>query len=317
MNPSLFVTGGTGVLGRRAVRDLVASGHRVRAVARGETKAGQLADAGAEPVQIDLFDAGAVKAATAGIDAILHLATSIPPIRDMRRPEAWAMNSRLRTEGTAILLDAARAHGVDTFVKESITFPYPDRGAEWIDESVAVGDGAPTLTDTLEGERLVEEFTAGGGRGIVLRFGSFLAPEAHHMDDYVRLARTHVAPGAGRPASYASYVHADDAATAVVAALDAPAGIYNVVDDEPLARREFADAFSAAFGFGHLLITPPPVFKVLGGSGANYLLRSQRVSNAKFRGATGWVPAYPSAREALAAIAAARAGTPGAESGGK
>ena len=110
------------------------------------------------------------------------------------------------------------------------------------------------------------------------------------------------------PARTLSSIHVDDAATAVVAALDAPAGVYNVVDDEPLTRREMADAFAAAFGLGHLFIPPPQVFKVLGGSDADYILRSQRVANGKFRAATGWVPVYPSAREGWAAVAAARAG---------
>lgn len=308
MNTTVFVTGGTGVLGRPAVRDLVASGRTVRAVARTDEKAAQLRAAGAEPMAVDLFDATAVKAATAGCDAILHLATHIPRMRDMRKPDAWTENSRLRNEATANLIDAARVHGIGTFVKESITFAYPDQGSDWIDETVAVGAPGGVMRDTIEAERRVEQFAAEGGRGLVLRFGAFLAPDAHHTDDYLRLARKHVAPGAGRPGAYASSIHVDDAATAVVAALDAPAGVYNVVDDEPLTRREMADAFAVAFGLGHLFIPPPQVFKVLGGSDADYILRSQRVANGKFRAATGWVPVYRSAREGWAAVAAARAG---------
>ena len=308
MTSTVFVTGGTGVLGRPAVRDLLASGRQVRALARSGVKAAQLRAAGAEAVEADLFDADAMKAATADCDAILHLATSIPRMRDARRADAWAMNARIRVQGTAILLDAARTHGIGTFVKESITFLYPDRGSQWIDESVELPGVVAGLKDTVDGERLVEQFTDEGGHGIVLRFGAFLAPDAHHMDDYVRLARRRFAPGPGRPGSYQSFIHVDDAATAVVAALAAPAGIYNVVDDEPLTRRQAADAFAAAFGFGHLFVVPAWLFDLLGGTRASYLLRSQRVSNAKLRAATGWAPVYPSAREALISVAAARAG---------
>jgi nucleoside-diphosphate-sugar epimerase len=214
------------------------------------------------------------------------------------------MNGRLRTEATSNLLDAARTHSIGTFVKESITFTYPDLGSHWIDESIEIGVPAPAMRTTIDGEQLVEQFTAGGGRGIVLRFGSFLASDAHHTDDYLRLARRHLAPGAGRARSYTSSVHVADAASAVGAALGAPAGVYNVVDDEPLTRRGFTDAFAAAFGFGHLFITPPWVVKLSARSTADYLLRSQRVSNRKFRDATGWAPAFPSAREAWAAVAA-------------
>ena len=54
------------------------------------------------------------------------------------------------------------------------------------------------MRTTIDGEQLVEEYAAGGGRGIVLRFGWFVAPDAHHTDDFLRLARRHLAPGAGR-----------------------------------------------------------------------------------------------------------------------
>jgi nucleoside-diphosphate-sugar epimerase len=302
---TVFVTGGTGVLGRPAVQGLIAAGYRVRAVARGEAKATGLSAAGADPVAVDLFDLDALKAATEGSDAILHLATSIPRVRDMRKSRAWTTNNRLRTEATTNLLSTARIHGIASFVKESITFPYLDGASGWIDEAAPVTETA-SMRPTVAGEKLVEQFTAEGGRGVVLRFGSFLAPDAHHTDDYLRQARWRLAPFAGRPEGYTSSIHVDDAAAAVVAALAAPAGVYNVVDDEPLTRREGADAFAAAFGLGHLIVTPPWLFKLVAGRDAPYILASQRVSNRRFRDATGWAPACPSAREGWATVAAAR-----------
>jgi nucleoside-diphosphate-sugar epimerase len=304
---TLFVTGGTGVLGRPAVRGLVVAGFRVRAVARGDAKATELRTAGADPVEVDLFDTDAVKAATEGTDAIVHLATSIPRLRDMRKSQAWTANNRLRTEATANLLSAARTHGIASFVKESITFPYADRGADWIEETAPLTD-TPSMRPTVAGEQLVEQFSAEGGRGVALRFGAFVAPDAHHTDDYLRQARWRLAPFAGRPDAYTSSIHTDDAAAAVVAALAAPAGVYNVVDDEPLTRRQAADAFAAAFGLGHLIVTPPWLFELVAKRDAPYILASQRVSNRRFRGATGWAPVHRSAREGWVAVAAARRG---------
>jgi nucleoside-diphosphate-sugar epimerase len=116
-----------------------------------------------------------------------------------------------------------------------------------------------------------------------------------------------MALAAGAPGSYLSSIHVDDAATAVVAALGAPAGVYNVVDDEPLTRREYADAFAAAFDLPHLRLVPGPVLRAVGGKSASYLTASQRVSNHTYREATGWSPSYQSAREGWAAIALIRA----------
>ncbi len=131
---SVFVTGATGVIGRPVVDALVAAGCAVNAVARSEVAARRLAAAGARPVVVDLFDGDAVRDAVAGHDAIVHLATSIPPMREMRKPSAWATNARLRIDATRSLVDAARVHGIARFVKESITFPYLDGGDGWLDE---------------------------------------------------------------------------------------------------------------------------------------------------------------------------------------
>ena len=46
----------------------------------------------------------------------------------------------------------------------------------------------------------------------------------------------------------------DDAAVAAVAALELGAGTYNVVDDEPVTRREYFNALAAVLG------APPPKF---------------------------------------------------------
>ncbi len=305
-----FLTGATGVVGRPAVRALVDAGHEVRAVARDDVKADRLRAAGAEPVTVDVFDGTALVDAVAGCDAIVHLATNVPKLSRMGVPGAWKTHNRLRTETTAHLLEAARIHGIDTFVKESITFTYPDRGAEWIDESVAPDHSMKSLAPTLEGERLVRE---AGGRGVVLRFGLFYGAECRSTDEALRLARLRGAPSAGAPDSYVSSILAEDAARAVVAALVAPAGTYNVVDDEPLTRREYADAFAAAFDLPHLHLTPGGALRAVAGSSARALTASQRVSNRRFREITGWRPTVASAREGWPGVAAARRVRAGAD----
>jgi nucleoside-diphosphate-sugar epimerase len=83
----------------------------------------------------------------------------------------------------------------------------------------------------------------------------------------------------------------------IVAALNAPTGIYNVCDDEPLTRRDALDAFSTAFDLKKLRTNPAWLMKLLAGPAAASLIASQRVSNQKFKAATGWAPKYPSLRE--------------------
>jgi nucleoside-diphosphate-sugar epimerase len=187
-----FVTGATGVIGRPLVPQLVAAGHEVVAVARGDEKAASLRAAGAEPAAVDLFDAGAVHAATAGFDAVLHLATNVPPVSKAARPSSWELHNRLRTEATANLVAAAEANGVRRFVKESITFVYPDGGDGWITEDTPPDPVA--FAPTLEGERRALAFAASPASperaAVVLRVALFYGgvgnPGTHHILTFPR-----------------------------------------------------------------------------------------------------------------------------------
>jgi nucleoside-diphosphate-sugar epimerase len=225
-------------------------------------------------------------------------------LKDFRREHAWEANNRLRTVTTRLLVDAALDHGVRTLVAESITFCYPDRGAEWIDETVPFVD-EPWLHAVIDLEREVARFAEHGGRGVTLRFGAFYGPDARNVDEFLGLARRGVAPFIGPRDAYTSSIHTDDAARAVVAALDVPAGAYNVCD-EPMTRADLAEAFATAFGTKRLRFAPRVVQRVATRKSGDALLRSQRVSNDKFQRASGWTPQYPNARVGLLDVAARR-----------
>ena len=62
----IFVTGATGVIGRRVVPQLIRAGHQVTGLARTDHKAGLLRQFGAIPVQVDLFDTTALTPVLAG-----------------------------------------------------------------------------------------------------------------------------------------------------------------------------------------------------------------------------------------------------------
>jgi len=309
----IFMTGATGVIGPGSVRGLVAGGHDVRAVARGDAKADLVRELGAEPVAVDLFDADAVRSAVAGSDAVLHLATNVPPIKTAAKAAAWATHNALRTTATEHLVAAGREAGTRIFVKESVTFSYPDRGDAWIDEDVAVDESIGMLRPTLDGERIALEFAGDDRTAVVLRFGLFYGPYTRHTEEALRMARWRLSTVAGKRDSYMASLHTDDASSAVAAALRAPTGIYNVCDDEPLTRRAYLDAFSAGLGLPKLLLNPPWTLRLVAGRASRVLTASQRCSNRRFRDATGWAPAFPNAREGWAAAGAARRRGSGSE----
>lgn len=290
----IFVTGATGVIGRRVVPLLVGAGHRVSAVARTPEQAAALTAAGATAVQVDLFTAPEVRAALRGHDAVVNLATHMPA-SSMRMflPWAWRENDRIRKVASAILAAAAADAGVGRFIQESFAV-YPDCGDAWIHESVPIAPARYNRT-VADAELAALRFGARGGVGIVLRFAGFYGSDSSHLRDMVNLVRKGWAPLPGSPDAFYSSVSHDDAASAVVAALGARAGIYNVADDEPLRRREYADSLAAALGVAPPRFLPGWVTRV-SGSLVELMSRSQRMLNVDLRCATGWAPRYPSVR---------------------
>lgn len=301
---NLFVAGATGVLGRPSVKALVEAGHRVRGAARGAEKAQMLRSLSAEPVKVDLFNPASVRLALNGCDAVVNLATKIPPLMKMRSVKAWKENDRLRSVASGVLAESARATGVRVYVQESITFIYADGGTTYLDEDAPLDASWVSLQSMLNAERVTQEFAAESRRGINLRFGAFYAPYAQSTLDTARLARRRMFPVPGRGDNFFSSIHVDDAAAAVVASLELPSGEYNIVDDEPLTAKEYANAMTKALRAPRPWSVPTWMFRLVAGSGpTSYILRSQRVSNARFKAATGWAPAFPSAREGWRQVA--------------
>lgn len=111
----------------------------------------------------------------------------------------------------------------------------------------------------------------------------------------IRLARRGLAMVLGPGFAWHSALHTADVGPAVTAALKAPAGVYNVVDDEPL-RRDDLTALLASCALRSRLRRPPGLAVPLAGAAGQVQARSQRVSAARFHDLTGWRPTVPSRR---------------------
>lgn len=298
----VFVAGGTGVIGRRAVRQLIERGHDVSALVRSDAKAELARSLGATPVEASLFDGDAVRDAVVGHEVVVNLATHIPPVSKSASASAWAENDRIRTEGAANLVDAALAAGARRYIQESLAFLYDDHGDEWIDESEPMATTA--FTDGVAAaEAAAQRFADGGGDRVVLRFGQFYAPEASHSQSALKAAKRGWALIPGAPGNYLPSIAADDAAAAVVAAVDAPPGVYNIVDSDPVTRGEWGQIMAGAVGRRRLHPMPRLASKMAARRAPN-MVSSQRVSNRRFRESTGWTPQYPSMREGVALLTA-------------
>lgn len=300
----VFLAGATGAIGRPLLAQLLAAGHHVTGMTRSAAKAQSLRATGAEPVVCEALDAAALQAAVldARPDAVIHELTAIPQRLDPRKIQRdFALTNRLRTDGTRNLVAAARAAGVDRILAQSVAFLYePTGGAKPHGEDDALYRSPPkafraTFEATVQLERQVLD--AGG---TVLRYGYFYGPGTALAKDgsLAEQARKRQLPIVGKGGGVWPFVHVEDAAVATVAALAGPAGVYNVVDDEPAPVREWIPAFCETVGAPRPMRVPKVLAKLAAGNyGVLVMTKAEGASNAKAKRELGWQPRYASWRE--------------------
>jgi nucleoside-diphosphate-sugar epimerase len=218
----IFLAGASGAIGRRLTPLLLAGGHDVTGMTRSDGKAAELRARGAAVAIVDAFDARALRDAVVAArpDVVIHQLTDLPQVADPARlREALQRNSRLRIEGTANLVAAARAAGARRLIAQSIAFAYAD-GPEphrETDPLAPAESDTPRATST-RGVRMLEEaaLNTPGMAGVVLRYGRLYGPGTWSE----------------RPNGRAP-LHVDAAAhAALLAVTRGLPGIYNIAEDD-------------------------------------------------------------------------------------
>jgi 2-alkyl-3-oxoalkanoate reductase len=303
----VFVAGATGAVGRPLLRLLQDAGHVPVAMTRSEESAASLREDGVEAVVADALERHDVVAAVAGsgAGAIVHQLTSIPSALNPRNVDKqFKQTNRLRTEGTRNLLEAAREAGISRFVAQSVAFVYEHEG-DWVkDENAPLYRQAPKgYTETLSAVMELERLVSGAG-GTVLRYGFFYGPGTAYAagGQVVELIRKRRYPLVGDAQARHSFVHVEDAARAVVAALEAGPGVYNIVDDDPAVVREWLPEVAELVGARPPRRVPAWVARLAAGEyGVVFMTRLRGASNARARSELPWEPTRRSWREGFRA----------------
>jgi 2-alkyl-3-oxoalkanoate reductase len=286
----IFIAGGTGAIGRPLIAELLEKGHSLVALTRSPKKAQVLVEQGIEPAVADVFDADAVKAVVsrARPEVVIEQLTALPKTytgESMRA--AAAFNHRIRLEGGANVLAAAQAAGVRRYLRQSIAFwAVPGSGLADEETPLASDTSPAVLADvrvvTEIERRLLENPNI---EGIALRYGFFYGPGTwfHPDGDVAGQVRQQRFPIVGNGEGVWSWLHIEDAAKATVAAAEQGSpGVYHVVNDQPLAVRQWLPAFA------EWLNAPPPphisadeALKAGGADAIYYGTQMRGASNAK------------------------------------
>ena len=297
----VFIAGATGVLGRRMTRRLTEKGHNVVGLARDEKGRRAVEALGGEAVVADIFEADSLAAAVGRADAVIHAATSIPS-KVPSGPADWALNDRLRREGTRALTGAAAKLGALSYVQQSIVWVARPADDSFFDERTKVSEPDALFRSAFDGERIAQEAGARLGFNVaVLRCGGFYAPDASHTRAFAEGLLRRRLPLVGGGAAVSANIHADDAAEAFVAAAEASmSGLWHVTDDEPATVAEMLQELARRLGAHAPRRIPAWLARLFVGRAAvEFFTRSTRTSNRLFRAEVGWSPRFPSFREGL------------------
>ena len=302
----VFVAGATGVLGRRIVRQLSGRGHAVVGGVRDEKGARTVLALGGDPKEVDLFNVDSLAKAAEGAEVVIRAATAIPTkLRPSSRD--WALNDRVRRDGTRALLEAVARVGAHAFLQESVVWAVGSADGAPFDED-APPSGNPVLASALDAERIGrEEGERLGLASGVLRLGGFYAANGWHTrimgESLLRRRPAMIGPGT----NVWSMIHVDDAAGAFVTAAETPrSGVWHIVDDRPTALVDLLSAMARRLGADPPRGMPGGLARlVLGRYVSGLLSASFRTSNARFRRDFGWRPRFPTIEEGLDEVVAA------------
>jgi nucleoside-diphosphate-sugar epimerase len=304
----ILVTGATGYIGGAAARALRAAGHEVSGLARSESSAAKLVQAGLTPVMGDFADAvslaGAVRAAdvivsTASIGSLSGDADTFRQDRDAVRAMLAALDgggkTLIFTSGSAVVGTFAGGEASGVVYDEDVQLPLPESvfapASAEVNPMFVKGFGR-AMAARIETEKDVAG--ASGIRGVVMRPGLVYGNGGgYDLPQLIALARKNgVAPQFGSGGTLHGYVHIDELADLFRLAVErAPGGavLHGVVDE--VSQRDLAAAIGRMIGAGDKTasFSLEQMFASLGSAGVSLSL-NKRLSADKTRRLTGWSP---------------------------
>jgi nucleoside-diphosphate-sugar epimerase len=203
----------------------------------------------------------------------------------------------LRREGTDALLAAAREAGVRRFVGQSFASYRYAREGGWVKTEDDPLDRTPPagMRETDAAMTYLDQAVTEAG-GAALRYGGFYGGSSDGLVEPVRKRQMPIVADGG---GVFSFIHLEDAAAATVLALErGVAGIYNVVDDEPAAAREWLPVLAKALGAKPPRHFPAWLARLFAGeAGVVMGTQARGASNMKAKRELGWTPRYRSWRQ--------------------
>lgn len=283
----VLLTGGTGLIGRSLIQQLVDRGDQVLA----HTRKPRANTPGVYWFTGDSTRPETYAQAMASADAVVNLAGAPIACRWTEKAKATILKSRTQT--TQALVEAAHAGPrPSVWVNASAVGYYGAQGAGLCDESAALGQGfLADVTAAWEAAALGAAHVT-PMRLVRLRFGAVLAAHGGMLPLFVNAARAFVGGPLGSGEQPLSWIHITDAVRLILWCLDEPEvqGAINAVAPNPTQHGAFVKVLGQVMGRPMWLRTPPWALELaMGGMARELILGGQEVvPKAALQGGFAW-----------------------------
>ncbi len=303
MTMRVFITGGSGLIGRCVAARLTERGDSIVVLTRNAAKASKVLPADVTLVEGDPTMPGQWQSDLASADAVINL--SGEPIFDHR----WtrAIKERILTSRTSATENIAQAmancpDGPRTLISGSAIGFYGPRGDEELSEDAPPG-GDFLARVSIEWEAATRRASDAGIRVVLLRTGIVLARHGGALARMTLPFRLHVGGPIGGGGQWVSWIHIDDLVGMILFALDNPSleGPINATAPNPVTNRRFARTLGEVMHRRSWLPVPKALLRIALGQAASIVAAGQRVLPAKAL-AAGFNFRYASLRGALEQI---------------
>jgi uncharacterized protein (TIGR01777 family) len=298
---TIAITGASGFIGRRLMKQLAGADHKLRVLSR---HAGTNLPPGVQLYVGDAMKCPPPEESLDGADAVVHLAGE--PIAQRWNDEVKQKIRESRATGTRNLVQAlsmARQRPAVLVCGSAVGY-YGSRGDEILTESSAPGKGF--MADVcVAWEKEADLAESLGIRLVKLRTGVVLGANGGALAKMVPPFKAGMGGKLGHGDQWMSWVHLDDLVGLIQHALDNPVrGALNGTSPNPVTNADFTKALSHSLSRPALVPMPAFTLKFMFGEMAEVMLASQRAL-PKAAEAAGYTFRYPALEPALANILAA------------
>jgi uncharacterized protein (TIGR01777 family) len=291
----ILITGGTGLIGRRLCKALLAEGHELTVFSRKPASVAAKCGAGVHALAaLADWDVGQT------FDAVINLAGEPivdAPWTEARKQVLWDSRVALTQELVSHIVRAG--HKPAVLLSGSAVGYYGNRGDEETYEAAEAGTDFPARL-CKAWEDAAHDAEKAGVRVCLLRTGLILSNQGGLLGRMLPPFKLGMGVRLGDGKQWMSWVHIDDYVAMVLKLLhDAQAsGPYNMTAPQPATNAEFTSALAKTLSRPALFAAPAILLKMAMGERACLLLEGQRVLPGKMT-AAGYRFRFPTLEDAL------------------